>query len=176
MQQQEQEEQFPEFTIPVPQRPLNFSYNEAYTDPNSESAKYLYQKEHYDSSLRQYQDYKMQYILAIQKESEERLANKYQEDMRKMEMGNKVNQIVDEVKWKYGLSHQQALDFVQKMSDNNVYTLDNMVKFYMTSLNQNNLPQNQIPNGLPQNNMGYNGSYQQPYQQMYNQQNPTVFC
>lgn len=158
-----QEETFPDFTIPEPQSPMNFNWQEAYTDPNSDSARYLIDKQRYDSQLANYTKLASQYAIAKAQEAEKNAyqkMNEYQNQMaQRMEQEQKLNQVQGELQSKYGMSREQASDFITKMSDNNIFNLDNMVKFYQT-INQ---PQQQVPYGYHQQ-----GQYGQP-SQVFNQ-------
>lgn len=153
-----QEESFPDFTIPEPQSPMNFNWQEAYTDPNSDSARYLIEKQKYDNQLANYTKLASQYAIAKAQEAEKNAyqkMNEYQTQMaQRMEQEQKLNQIQSELQYKYGLTRDQANDFITKMSDNNIFNLENMVKFYQT-ISQ---PQQQ-PYGYHQQ-----GQYGQPSQ------------
>ena len=154
-----QEESFPDFTIPEPQSPMNFNWQEAYTDPNSDSARYLIEKQRYDSQLANYTKLASQYAIAKAQEAEKNAyqkMNEYQTQMaQRMEQEQKLNQVQSELQYKYGLTRDQANDFITKMSDNNIFNLENMVKFYQT-ISQ---PQPQQPYGYHQQ-----GQYGQPSQ------------
>lgn len=154
-----QEESFPDFTIPEPQSPMNFNWQEAYTDPNSDSARYLIEKQKYDSQLANYTKLASQYAIAKAQEAEKNAyqkMNEYQAQMaQRMEQEQKLNQVQSELQYKYGLTRDQANDFITKMSDNNIFNLENMVKFYQT-ISQ---PQQQQPYGYHQQ-----GQYGQPSQ------------
>lgn len=131
-----QEESFPDFTIPEPQSPMNFNWQEAYTDPNSDSARYLIEKQRYDNQLANYTKLASQYAIAKAQEAEKNAyqkMNEYQAQMaQRMEQEQKLNQVQSELQYKYGMSREQASDFITKMSDNNIFNLENMVKFYQT--------------------------------------------
>lgn len=154
-----QEESFPDFTIPEPQSPMNFNWQEAYTDPNSDSARYLIEKQRYDNQLANYTKLASQYAIAKAQEAEKNAyqkMNEYQAQMaQRMEQEQKLNQVQSELQYKYGLTRDQANDFITKMSDNNIFNLENMVKFYQT-ISQ---PQQQQPYGYHQQ-----GQYGQPSQ------------
>lgn len=154
-----QEESFPDFTIPEPQSPMNFNWQEAYTDPNSDSARYLIEKQKYDNQLANYTKLASQYAIAKAQEAEKNAyqkMNEYQTQMaQRMEQEQKLNQVQSELQYKYGLTRDQANDFITKMSDNNIFNLENMVKFYQT-ISQ---PQQQQPYGYHQQ-----GQYGQPSQ------------
>ena len=154
-----QEESFPDFTIPEPQSPMNFNWQEAYTDPNSDSARYLIEKQKYDNQLANYTKLASQYAIAKAQEAEKNAyqkMNEYQAQMaQRMEQEQKLNQVQSELQYKYGLTRDQANDFITKMSDNNIFNLENMVKFYQT-ISQ---PQQQQPYGYHQQ-----GQYGQPSQ------------
>ena len=154
-----QEESFPDFTIPEPQSPMNFNWQEAYTDPNSDSARYLIEKQKYDNQLANYTKLASQYAIAKAQEAEKNAyqkMNEYQTQMaQRMEQEQKLNQVQSELQYKYGLTRDQANDFITKMSDNNIFNLENMVKLYQ-AISQ---PPQQQPYGYHQQ-----GQYGQPSQ------------
>ncbi len=155
-----QEETFPDFTMPEPQIPMNFNWQEAYNDPSSESARYIIEKQRYDSQLANYTKLASQYAIAKAQEAEKNAyqkMNEYQAQMaQRTELEQKLNQVQSELQYKYGMSRDQASDFITKMSDNNIFNLDNMVKFYQTISQP---VQQQQPYGYHQQ-----GQYGQPSQ------------
>ena len=134
----EPEEEFPDFNIPEPKQPYGFNLQEAYTDPSSESAKFLQAKEEYRDKLIQYNMYRTQYVEAKASEklaNQEQMFKQYQMQMQQeQETHSKVNSVINDVQRQFGASPEEARDFVAKMGDNSIYNLENMYKFYKTVL------------------------------------------
>ena len=59
----------------APKKPTRFSREEAWSDPSSESAKYLDEKESWDADISQYNELKHQYDLAVMQEKLDQQAN-----------------------------------------------------------------------------------------------------
>lgn len=151
----QEEEVFPEFNIPAPVQPYNFSWNDAYNDPASDSARFLAEKEAYRDKLIQYNTIKTNYIEEKSKDRVKELEQKIQLTSKQMqeryEMEQQVNTIAKEVQTKFNVSREVADDFIKTMGDNSIYNMDNMWKFYLSQ---------RQPQG-----------YQQPMQQMQGQMN-----
>lgn len=128
-----QEETFPEFNIQAPSMPIDWN------DPN-ETARYLREKAEYDNKFQLYTGYKTQWIESKFKEkldAQQKAFNETQQQYQeRMVMEQKVQGVVSEIQQKFGATREQAMDFVQKMSDNSQFNLENMWKFYQTSFAQ----------------------------------------
>jgi len=160
----QQEEAFPDFTIPAPQMPIDWN------DP-IETARYLREKADYDGKFQQYTAYKTQWIeekfkekLEAQQKAFNETQQQYQE---RIAMEQKVQGVVSEIQQKFGATREQAMDFVQKMSDNSQFNLENMWKFYQTSFAQPQ-PTGYQPQGY-QAPYAYNQSYSPAPSPQFNQ-------
>ena len=149
-QQPVEAEKFPDFNVPEPQMPAGFNYQDAYNDPNSMSAQYLTAKANYDKNLRDYQSYRLQYIEAVNEEKIRKMADEFNsfksQITQRQQYEAQINAVINDVKTKYGVSEDQARNFVNFMSDNNNFNLDNMFKFYQQAF-QPTQPQYPLPGG-----------------------------
>ena len=130
--------------------PAGFNYQDAYNDPNSISAQYLTAKANYDKNLREYQGYRLQYIEAVNEEKIKRMAdelNSFKSQMaERQQYEAQINSVISDVKTKFGVSEDQARNFVNFMSDNKNFNLENMFKFYQQAF-QPTQPQYPLPMG-----------------------------
>lgn len=143
---QEQAEEFPA-PPEKPQRPRNFSREDAYADPNSESARYLDEHEQWRDNMTEYNALKTQYDNALLQErfdkiEQERVNNAKRAEAYRVQQ-QQTNEVKDYVTGHYGFSQEQANDFVQKMSNPESLTVDNLVKLYQ--LNESGSVNNQVP-------------------------------
>jgi len=130
------QEQVEEFPAPPekPQRPRNFSREDAYADPNSESARYLDEHDQWRDNMTEYNALKTQYDNAVLQErfdkiEQERVNNAKRAEAYRVQQ-QQTNEVKDYVTGHYGFSQEQANDFVQKMSNPESLTVDNLVKLY----------------------------------------------
>ena len=130
------QEQVEEFPAPPekPQRPRNFSREDAYADPNSESARYLDEHDQWRDNMTEYNALKTQYDNALLQErfdkiEQERVNNAKRAEAYRVQQ-QQTNEVKDYVTGHYGFSQEQANDFVQKMSNPESLTVDNLVKLY----------------------------------------------
>ena len=133
VQQQEPVEDFPA-PPEKPQRPRNFSREDAYADPNSESARYLDAVEEWRDDIAEYNTVKVQYDNALVQErfeamEAERIENARRAQAQQAEQAQ-MNNVKNHVMGHHGLSEEQAVDFLQKMSDPRSLNIDNLVQLY----------------------------------------------
>jgi hypothetical protein len=143
---QEQVEQFPA-PPEKPQRPRNFSREDAYADPNSESARYLDEHDQWRDNMTEYNTLKTQYDNALLQErfdniEQEKVNNAKRAEAYRVQQ-QQTNEVKDYVTGHYGFSQEQANDFVQKMSNPESLTVDNLVKLYQ--LTESGSVNNQSP-------------------------------
>ena len=158
MQQQQQSPVQPEpevekFPDPPsrPAKPRNFSREEAYSDPSSESARYLDEQDEWRDNIEEYKDLRHQYDLAVMHDRLEKSETERVADIKRREAYShqqqqlaKVDNIVQS---KYGLSPQESQTFIQEMSSNDSLTMDNLVQLWRMKQGQG------VPQGTPiQNN------------------------
>ena len=117
-----------------PQKPGNFSREEAYTDSSSESAKHLEQVERWRDTMDEYNVLRTQYETAKVHEKMESIEQERVNDVKKREMQQKQSQQLSEVsqhlKTKHNMNDAEIQDFVTTMSSPDSLTMDNLVQLY----------------------------------------------
>ena len=146
---QPEQQQFPA-TPEKPKKPRNYSREEAYSDPTSESARYLDETEEWRDNMDEYKDLRHQYDIAVVEDrmvQSERArieqAKRAQYVQHKKGQLNQVNQVVQQ---KYGLSPDESRQFITEMSSNNSLTMDNLVQLWRMKQGQG------VPAGQPVQN------------------------
>lgn len=102
-----------------PRKPAGFSHSEALDDPESDSAKYLSQKDQYVDDLAEYMEYA---------ETQREQSAAIQERNRQMALRNQ--QVMTELQSKYSYTAPEAADFVEVMNDPSSLSLDNLVQLH----------------------------------------------
>jgi hypothetical protein len=115
-----------------PSKPQNYSPEEAYTDPTSDSFKYRVAVDDYNEKYQEYLDYYNE-----QMQQRERA---YQQQAREQEL---INQTKQEVMYEYGLDAKQAEDFLVTMSSPDTMSLENLVSYYRFLKGNSQPPQTQ---------------------------------
>ena len=133
---EEQAKPVEEFPPPpeMPRKPGGFSYEEAMSDRQSESARYLEEKESWDVDIRQYDTLRHQYDLAVMQEKLDK-QNDYlvgQENQREaqVQQGRQVQQISEHVQGHYGFTPEDTQEFIRTMSDPGSISMDNLVQLF----------------------------------------------
>jgi len=137
-QSQKKEEEAPEEVFPeppaAPQKPYGFSMQEAMSDPNSESARYLVGISEHNNLMNQYNYLHQQWMDSKHQKAIDKLyAREDQKDAeitRKAEVSQSINQVIAATQQKYGIDYDTALDFVNTMSDDSSITIDNLFELY----------------------------------------------
>ncbi len=148
---QEQAETVQEFPPPpmAPKKPARFSREEAWSDPSSESAKYLDEKESWDEDISQYNELKHQYELALMQEKLDKqtsyLDEQEQQRQNKIEQGRQISQISEHVQGHYGLTPAETNEFIRTMSNPESISMDNLVQLFR--MNQAGAQQQGSPTG-----------------------------
>ena len=126
-------EEFPPPPV-APKKPARYSREEAWSDPSSESAKYLDEKEAWDADMGQYNELKHQYDLAVMQEKLDNqtkyLSDQERQRQNKIEQGRQIQQITEHVQGHYGLNPQETQEFIQTMSNPESISMDNLVQLY----------------------------------------------
>ena len=146
--QQPKQEEFP----PPPSKPVKpagFSREEAYTDPTSDSAKYLDGIEQWRDNMDEYRDLRTQYDNAVVQErldaeDERRRQMSIQRQQHDAAMAQQ-REAYEHVQGHYGLSPQDAQEFVQTMSKPESLTMDNLVALYRIQKGQGNPTEQSVP-------------------------------
>ena len=118
----------------APRKPGGFSYEEAMSDRQSESARYLEEKESWETDIRQYDTLRHQYDLAVMQEKLDK-QNDYitgQENQREaqIQQGRQVQQITEHVQGHYGFTPEDTKEFIRTMSDPGSISMDNLVQLF----------------------------------------------
>ena len=125
-----------------PKRPSRFSRNEAYEDPDSPSARYLDELEEWRDTKDEYNQLRSQYDNAIMQEKFDAMQQERVREVQRQQAAQQQNQQMNEVRelvtGHHGLTQEQANDFINKMSDPNSVSIDNLVKLYLMEQGQGN--------------------------------------
>ena len=117
-----------------PQPPLGFNRAEANEDPNSASAQYLNQLDNWRDDIIQYNSLKSEYQTALVSEQLQKQEKVRQDEIKKaqayQQQQQQVNEIHQRVQGEFGLTPEEATEFVQTMSRPESLTMDNLVQLY----------------------------------------------
>ena len=131
--QEVESEEFP----PPPERPMKpnqFSREEAYTDPQSESAQYLDSMEDWRDTMDEYNQLSTQYQTELAKAERMDLAEQHAQhdairEAQRQEY-NQLNTMASYVKQKYNASDDDIRGFYDKFSSDESITVDNLWQLY----------------------------------------------
>ncbi len=131
-----------------PQQPRTFNREEAYADPNSESARYLNELENWRDDMNEYNSLKSQYQTALIEDRFNKMENDRIEAAKRQEaaqmQAEQTANIKSHVMGHHGMNENEANDFMAKMSDPNSINIDNLVQLYRMQQGgaapQNNAP------------------------------------
>ena len=119
---------------PKPQRPRTFNREEAYSDSNSESARYLDELEGWRDDMDEYNSLQTQYQTAVMEEKIQSMENERIAEVKRQEAAQKRSrqetEIKEHVMGHYGMNANEAKDFMTKMSDPKSLNIDNLVQLY----------------------------------------------
>jgi len=126
----------PDFPDPPekPQKPYNFSMDEALGDPSSESAKFVQQEQGWRDQMDEYKNLQFEYQMAMMQDEREKLRTDRQNDIQRREaetaQAEQMNGVKQQIMNQYKVDPQVADDFVRVMSDPTSINLDNLWKLY----------------------------------------------
>ena len=126
----------PDFPDPPekPQKPYNFSMDEALGDPSSESAKFVQQEQGWRDQMDEYKNLQFEYQMAMMQDEREKLRTDRQNDIQRREAETaqieQMNGVKQQIMNQYKVDPQVADDFVRVMSDPTSINLDNLWKLY----------------------------------------------
>ena len=130
-----------------PDKPRNYSREEAYSDSNSESARYLDEVEEWRDNMDEYKDLRHQYDIAVVEDRMIQTERARVEDIKRQQFAaQKRSQLgaVDQVvRQKYGLSADESKQFITEMSSDKSLTMDNLVQLWRMKQGQG------APTGTP---------------------------
>jgi len=126
----------PDFPAPPekPQKPYNFSMDEALSDPSSESAKFVQSEQGWRDQMDEYKNLQFEYQMAMMQDEREKIRQERATDIQRREAESKqaeqMNGIRSQIMDQYKVDSQVADDFVRVMSDPSSISLDNLWKLY----------------------------------------------
>ena len=126
----------PDFPAPPekPQKPYNFSMDEAIADSSSESAKFVQAEQGWRDQMDEYKNLQFEYQMAMMQDEREKLRQERQTDIQRRDAETKqaeqMNGIRSQIMDQYKVDAQVADDFVRVMSDPSSISLDNLWKLY----------------------------------------------
>jgi hypothetical protein len=129
-----------------PKKPSGFNRSEAYSDPDSSSAKYLDEVEDWRSEMDDYNAMKVEYNNAVVQER----IQKYEDQQRQQQIMKQqydarmkqVKEVNEYVQGHYGMNPEEAKEFIQSMSDPKSLSMDNLVQLYRLKKGTNAVPGN----------------------------------
>ena len=131
--QQQVQEEFPA-PPEKPVKPRNFNRQEAFEDASSESAKYLDDMDEWRDNIDEYRNLKEEYEGTLMEEQmqnyqlqQERVRQAQIQQAQTQKQMQEVNNLAQ---GHYGMSPQEAQEFIQTMSDPSSITVDNLVQLY----------------------------------------------
>ena len=136
--QQPEVEPEPEFELPSPpekpQKPYNFSMDEAMADSSSESAKYVQKEQAWRDEMDDYKNVQFEYQMAMLENEREEMQKARTEDIQRRQVeeqqAQQLTQVKQQVMNQYKVDSQVAEDFVRVMSDPSSISLENLWKIY----------------------------------------------
>ena len=142
------EESFPD-PPERPQKPYNFSMDEAMADPSSESARYVQNEQSWRDEMDDYKNMQFEYQMAVLQDEREQMKNERQADIQRREaeaqQAQQVSNVKNHVMSQYNVDSQTADDFVRVMSDPESINIDNLWKLYSVDKGLSNSTQPAIP-------------------------------
>jgi len=140
-----------------PEKPRVFSRDEAYSDPQSESAQYLDSVESWRDDMVQYSELKSQYEVAVLQERLDGQDKQRAQAVKNMEVQKNTQrqsqEVYEHVTGHYGFNDTDAREFIQTMSQPESITMDNLVNLYRMQKSQ--------PTQAPAVNAGPSASFTQ---------------
>jgi hypothetical protein len=156
-QQQPVEQPVEKFPEPParPDKPRGFSREEAFSDPSSDSARYLDEYESWRDDMTEYNSLRNEYNVALMQDrldaqDKERQANIQRQQAYQAEQ-EQLRGVSEHLTGHYGFEANEAQEFIQTMSDPNSLSLDNLVQLYRLQKGQ----------GQPDPNAGPSPEFQQ---------------
>ncbi len=135
-QAQAQPQQDQEFPAPPekPKRPVGYTREQSYTDPNSASAQYDDALENWRDNMDEYNQLRSQYTEAVVAEQYEKIENARRAEHNRVQNARKIAgdkaKVAQYVEANYGLSKEESSDFINKYSNPSSITVDNLVALY----------------------------------------------
>tara|TARA_R110002020_G_scaffold214532_2_gene421580 strand:+ start:739 stop:1650 length:912 start_codon:yes stop_codon:yes gene_type:complete len=133
VQEKSNEEQFP-LPPSKPERPAGFNREEGFSDPSSQSARYLDAVDSWRDEISEYDRLKSQYDNAVLQEKFDNMETQRVENIKRNQAyqaeRRQTAEIKQHVMGHYGMDANQASDFIAKMSKPESLNIDNLVRLY----------------------------------------------
>jgi hypothetical protein len=117
-----------------PKKPVNFSQQEAFSDPSSESAKYIMEKLEYQDAVN---DWSTQLTAIVAQHYENKIGNlttamagAVREQDENLKRKTIYDNAVSTLQRQHGLNYEEATEFIKKMEDPKSVTLTDLVAIY----------------------------------------------
>ena len=152
--QEQAPEQSQEFPPPPerPQRPVGYNREESYSDPQSQSAQFDNAVDGWRDDMDEYNRLHAEYNreLALQDRRDVQEAQQREANFRaaKEQEYRQVQDISGQIRQKYQADDATIQDFIQKYSNDESITIDNLWRLYQMD-NGNVIPQGQAPTATP---------------------------
>jgi hypothetical protein len=148
--QQEPKQEFP--PPPArPKKPSGFNRAEAYSDPDSKSAEYLDTLEDWRGEMDEYNALKREYDNVVLQEKiqgiEQSQYQREQQRQAQIAKQQQISEVNEYVQGHYGLSNEEAQEFIREMSDPNSLSMENLVQLYRLKKGTNAVPGQQTNAG-----------------------------
>jgi hypothetical protein len=143
----------PEFPPPPekPVKPRDFNREDAFQDPTSESARYMDDADNWRDNMddynRLYVEYQSAVVQAEREDMQKADRDKLEERKRAEDVRRQIGEVGNYLSEKHSITPEQVNDFVQKMSDPNNLTIDNLWRLYQLEYGQKANPN--TPNPVP---------------------------
>lgn len=156
--QQVKEDPKPEYQLPpkpeAPVLPTNYSLSDAYSNPDSASAKYHVEKEQYERKLNDWNEVRQEVsqkqlqeeIEAYKKQQQAAIEAEQRKTQMQQQYASTINLIKKDYSEKYKLSDDDITKIIQDMTDPKAYTPENVVKLWLIN---NKRLQSQYPAQIP---------------------------
>ena len=132
-----------------PRKPRTFNREEAYSDPNSESARYQDEYEEWRDDMNEYSNLKQEHTVAQMQEKLDAQEQVRQDDIQRQQayaaQQEQMRGVSTHLQGHYGFNDGDANEFIQQMSDPNSLSLDNLVQLYRLQKGQGQPDQNAGP-------------------------------
>lgn len=127
-----------------PKKPSGFNRAEAYSDPDSKSSEYLDTLEDWRGEMDEYNALKREYDNVVLQEKIQGIEqSQYQREKQRQAQIAKtqqINEVNEYVQGHYGLSNDEAQEFIREMSDPNSLSMENLVQLYRLKKGTNAVP------------------------------------
>ena len=143
----------PEFPSPPekPQKPYNFSMDEAMSDPSSESARFVQTEQVWRDQMDEHKNLQFEYQMAMMQDERESIRKERQDDIQRrdadQQQAEQLNGVRSQIMNQYKVDSQVAEDFVRVMSDPGSISLDNLWKLYASDKGYNSPQPAKSPSG-----------------------------